>query len=300
MGDEMNTTLLIRTIAPILGAGALAWIGFFLFHNVRIGSTASRHLHQFRPAEIPRSKHEQVGDLLLERLPFALDLDAWETHLRWAQRGGHYPGWSIGRVAFQAMLYALGGCAIVFMNPAPLFFIIPVIAAYFPFVMMRSRANRVRRQVIRALPEAAALTAAEIAANNPPDQALARAAELPGPLAGLIADAVSHAQKSGRPLFSREPVRGALVEVFYHAGLPELRAFASQMDLVAHHGVDSAELMNDTAKTLAREYRERVLMEKEQLDSKLTTAIAFHFFFPAVGILLLALLVPMIQMFTGG
>ena len=163
--------------------------------------------------------------------------------------------------------------------------------------MVRSKANLVRRQVIRALPETAALVAAEISAGSPPEAALLRATELPGPLSGLLTDAVAHARKTGRPLFSRMPVRGALVEVFDASRLPELRAFALQIDEVTGKGIDSADLMNDIARLLAREYRERVMTEKEKLGGKLTTAVAFFFFFPAVLLILAAFLIPMIQMF---
>ncbi len=72
-----------------------------------------------------------------------------------------------------------------------------------------------------------------------------------------------------------------------------------QMDEVASKGVDSAVLMNDAARVLAREYRERVLTEKEKLGGKLTSLVAFHFFFPAVILILMAFLLPMIQMFQG-
>jgi hypothetical protein len=139
-----------------------------------------------------------------------------------------------------------------------------------------------------------------------PEQALSRAASLPGPLSGLLQTACDHAEKTGRPLFSRQqqglsqPVAGALVEVFGQLGLLELRAFALQFDEVASKGVDAPELLNDAARTLAREYRDRVLAEKEQLGGRLTTTVAFYFFFPAILLILAAFLLPMLTLFNGG
>jgi hypothetical protein len=56
--------------------------------------------------------------------------------------------------------------------------------------------------------------------------------------------------------------------------------------------------MNDMARALGREYREHVLSEKEKLSGRLTTIVALHFFFPAVLIILMAFLLPMLDMFS--
>lgn len=285
---------IIQSIAPFLGAGALALAAYYLVRIVRIEGTASRHLKIYQVESGPGGL-DTLGEKLAKTLPFSTS--TWQDHLKWAQRGGHYLGRSIGSLTITALLYAGGSTLVLVFNPAPIFFLLPFVVFVYPFVAMRSKANLVRRKVVRALPEVAALVAAEISAGNPPEQALTRAGQLPGPLSGLIAEAVAHSRKTGRPLFSRKPVHGALVEVFQETRLPALRAFASQIDLVAHHGVDSAELMTDVARGLAREYHERVMVEKEELGGKLTTRVAFFFFFPAVTILLMAFLIPLLEMF---
>ena len=57
-------------------------------------------------------------------------------------------------------------------------------------------------------------------------------------------------------------------------------------------------LLNDMARALAREYRARVMTEKEKLGGRLTTLVALHFFFPAVIIILMAFLLPLLNMFS--
>ena len=82
------------------------------------------------------------------------------------------------------------------------------------------------------------------------------------------------------PLFSRGSTPGALKQVFDGADLPALRAFASQLDLVAERGVEGAELMSEIASSLAREYREQILEATEKLDGRLTMAVAVFYFMP--------------------
>jgi tight adherence protein C len=283
-----------HTLAPLLAAVSLSWIAYFLVRNVRIEGTASRHLQDFRASAGP-SKEARFGERMAGMLP--ISLESWREHLSWAQRGGFYRGQTMGNIVFTAFVYALGGLVILLIKPAPLFLLTPLLAGAYPFLALRRKANQVRRKVVRALPETASLVAAEVFSGVPPEGALTRAGGLPGPLSALIAEAVRHARQSGRPLFSRKPVRGALVETFHKSGLPQLRAFASQMDMIVHSGVDSASLMTDLARSLAREYHEQVMVEKEQLGGKITIRLAFFFFFPQVTILLMTFLIPMLQMF---
>ncbi len=243
----------------------------------------------------PKDRREEIGTRVGGMLP--ISLSQWQNHLEWAQRGGYYTGQKFAGIVFNACLYAGGSLLVVLVRPVPVLFLLPVLAFIFPLFAMRSKANAVRKKAVRGLPEMASLVAAEVSAGTPPEQAILRAAELPGPLSGLLGEAVSHARQTGRPLFSRKPVAGALVEVFARTELPALRAFAMQIDEVAGKGVDSAALMNDAARSLAREYRERVMTEKEKLGGRLTSLVAFHFFFPAVLLILMAFLMPMIAVF---
>ncbi len=291
----MIPNFIIQSTAIFLAAASATWAVFMLIGSIRIENPASRRLREFQGDIGQPNRQAEIGERVGGVLP--ISIPKWQNHLEWAQRGGYYPGQKLGGIFFNACLYAAGASLIVLVRPVPVFFLLPVLAFIFPLFAMRSKANAVRKKAVRGLPEMASLVAAEVSAGTPPDQAVLRAAELPGPLSGLLSEAVSHARQTGRPLFSRKPVAGALVEVFSGTRLPALRAFAMQIDEVAGKGVDSAALMNDAARSLAREYRERVMTEKEKLGGRLTSLVAFHFFFPAVLLILMAFLLPMIAMF---
>ncbi len=241
------------------------------------------------------SREELIGKRVAARLPFSLE--AWEAHLRWAQRGGYFKGWGIGRLVFTAMIYASIGAMVLLVNPAPASLLLPLGAAAYPFISVRAKANTVRKRVVRGLPEVAALVAAEMSAGVSPDQAVQRAAVLPGPLTGLLADVLAYARSAGRPLFGRKPIRGALVEVFSQADLPELLSFAAQLDLVAEKGVAGAMLMNEVAGTLGREYRARLDSEVEKLNGRLMLATAVFFFIPFVLVILGSFMAPVMAIF---
>jgi Flp pilus assembly protein TadB len=290
---------ILRLIAPFLGATSLAWVGYTLAKSLRLRSRLGRALEDFYipsgNAERATSRSEQIGDRIAKRLPFSLG--PWEEHLRWAQRGGHFKGWGIGRLVFTAMVCAGAGACSLLINPAPASLLIPLGAAAYPFISLRAKANTVRRRAVRDLPGLATLVAAEMSAGVSPDQAIQRASALPGPLAGLLSDVQVYARAASRPLFGRKPVRGALFDVFSAAGLPELASFAAQLDLVAEKGVSGALLMNDVACTLGREYRARLDSEIEKLDGRLMLATAVFFFIPFVLIILGSFMAPVMAIF---
>ncbi len=289
----------LRLVAPFLGAGTLALVAYFLAGSLHLRSKVGRGLEDYYVStgnNQPRSaRGEQIGERVAERLPFSLE--AWEEHLRWAQRGGYFKGWGMGRLVFSAMIYAGIGALALLVNPAPASLLAPLGAAAYPFISVRAKANTVRKRVVRGLPEVAALVAAEMSAGVSPDQAVQRASLLPGPLTGLLSDVLAYSRSAGRPLFGRKPIRGALVEVFSQAGLPELMAFAAQLDLVAEKGVAGALLMNEVARTLGREYRARLDSEIEKLNGRLMLATAFFFFIPFVLVILGSFMVPVMAIF---
>jgi tight adherence protein C len=289
---------ILRTLLPFLAASVLALATYSLTASLHFRPRIARGLQDFyATAGSPGapSAGDQIGDQIARRLPFSLE--AWEAHLKWAQRGGYFQGWGLGRLVFTSLVYGLAGGAVLLLNPAPTALCVPLAAAAYPFVSMRAKANTARKRVVRGLPEVAALVAAEMSAGTSPEGALQRASSLPGPLTGLLAEALAFARSAGRPLFGRKPVRGALVEVFGQAGLPELQAFATQLDLVAEKGVAGAHLMNEVARNLAREYRARLDSEVEKLNSRLMLATAVFFFIPFVLIILGSFMAPVLTLF---
>jgi Flp pilus assembly protein TadB len=290
---------LAHQLAPWLAACGLAGAAFWLATTLRIETGATKALHDFQASPSEPSSGEQIGERIGGKLP--IPRPTWEDHLRWAQRGGSYSGWSFGRLVFIAVLYALCGAGVLFFNPAPVSLAAPLLAAVFPFFSVRSKANRVRKEAARSLPELAALVAAEMAADVPAEQALQRAAELPGPLAGLLREAQKQSQQTGRPMFSRksggQTIQGMLVEVFGETRLSALRAFASQLDRVSQKGVAGAEQMNDIARSMANEYRSGLLSATKKLDSQLVLATAMFFFIPFVMVILGSFMLPILSLF---
>ena len=289
----------LHLLAPILGASTLAWMVSYLVKNLRIRPKTLRYLDDFYAAAgntKPRtSRGDRIGSQIAERLPFSFE--TWEAHLKWAQRAGYFKGWGVGRLVFMAMIYGCLGACVVLVNPAPVSLLIPLGAAAYPFISLRAKANTARKRVIRNLPELATLIAAEMSAGVSPEQAIQRASALPGMLTGLLQEALAYSRSSGRPLFGRKPVTGALVEVSSRAGLPEYLSFATQLDLVAEKGVAGAALMNEMARTLAREYRSRLDSEVEKLNGRLMLATAIFFFIPFVLIILGSFIAPVMAIF---
>jgi tight adherence protein C len=143
--------------------------------------------------------------------------------------------------------------------------------------------------VKRALPEAAALIAAEMSAGGSAEAAVTRAASLPGPLGKLINDVMQTAQSSGRLIFSRDTIEGVMVEKFTIYQMPHLEAFARQIDLVASKGAEGPKQMGEVARGLAREYRSDVAKSAEQLSNKLLVPITLYIFIP----FMLAIFIPL-------
>jgi Flp pilus assembly protein TadB len=289
----------LRLIAPFLGASTMAWLAYFLASNLRIRPKAGRALEDFYAfagnTRRATARSEQLGNKIVERLPFSLD--AWKDHLKWAQRGGYFKDWGVGRLVLMSMFFASVGACVILVNPAPISLLVPVGAAAYPFISVRAKANTVRKRVIRSLPELATLVAAEMSAGISPDQAIQRLSALPGALTGLLSEVLAYTRSAGHPLFGRKPIPGALVEVFSQANLPELISFAAQLDMVAEKGVAGALLMNQVARTLSREYRSRLDSGVEKLNGRLMLATAVFFFIPFVLIILGSFIAPVMAIF---
>jgi len=284
-------------MSQILIALSLAFFAFGVLVNIPWGrSRISKALADYYAEQMPskESRAEAIGTAVAGRL---LSLEVWEDHLRWAQRGGHYVGQSLGGILFQSLLFGGLGLLVLLINPAPVSFLIPIMAFAYPLVRLRSKANTTRKMVFRALPEVAALLAAELAAGVAPDVAVSRASALHGPLSELMKEAIAQSRSTGRPLFSRKPITGTLLAVMTSAGIPALHAFGSQLDLVASKGVAGAVLMSEIARTLGQEYRARLQSQVEKLDSQLVLVVAIFFFVPFVALLLFAVLQPIFEIF---
>jgi len=224
-----------------------------------------------------------------------------EWNLRWAQRNGEYKGQElVSAVILKVALYGLVGLALPLLHPAPVSWFAPLILGALPLTTLQRKGEDARKRALRGVPEAATLVAAELAANVAPEQAIERAAVLPGPLSVLISDTLETSRQEGRPLFSHGETPGVLRRVFNEAGVPALSAFAAQLDIVAEKGVEGAFLMSEIARSLAREHREMVLNDTEKLDGRLTVAVAMFYFIPMFVLIVGSFFAAVLTSMAGG
>ena len=276
-------------VAP-LAAGLVAFIAYGYFRKVDLsfGRSASSRLEQFAVAD-RRGLTDRLGDSLMDR--FGLTFESLEHELRWAQLANFYEGKTVGSVIGQSLLYAVVGLTYIltFKAFSPIFLGGILVAAYYPILGLKGRGGDARQMVKRALPEAAALIAAEMSAGGSAETAVTRAANLPGPLGVLITEVISDTQRSGRLVFSREAIEGVMVAKFTELRMPNLEAFARQIDMVASKGADGPRQMDAVARGLAREYRSDVAKSAEGLSNKLLVPITLYIFIP----FMLAIFVPL-------
>jgi Flp pilus assembly protein TadB len=287
----------MQMVIVLLAGATAAVVGFIITSSLSLEQPTSRRLGKFA-GTIPTGLTEEIGGTVLKY--FRRDMSGMLGNLDWAQLGGSFEGWTlatlIGRCAIFAgawivlgfvlsngdLLITIGGAALV---------------GFLPIIQVNSKAGDVKKQVAREVPEIAALVAAELAAGNAPDVAIDRASQVPGPLGRLLSRALADSRSSGKPLFSRKPVRGTLVELLLAAGLSQLTAFGAQLDLVATKGVSGAEMMADISRAISREYFEHVMSAAEALEGNLVVPSAIFFFLPFTMAILLPIMTSISSVF---
>ena len=283
----------VQRFASFLGAAAIAVIGFWLSRGITLQRDTTRRLADFAETS-QQDIFERVGSRLVDRL--GLSLTAWKNNLFWAQLGGHYPGMRAGGMLGRMLLFTLLALGYVAITDAPpILWSVVILALVFIPARVSSRAQDTRREVKRQLPEIASLIAAETAAGASAEQAVERAMQFPGELSELLRSAVAETKQAGKPLFSRESLKGVLLMRFERIGLPALISFASQLDLVASMGVEAPHMMASVAKLFATEYLAEVRTAAEQLENNLLIPVVFFFFIPFVISLLLPLMVSIFE-----
>ncbi|HEY57630.1 MAG TPA: hypothetical protein G4O04_03675 [Anaerolineae bacterium] len=286
---------MMALLGIILAGLGLAWLGYAGVSWALERTTGYHHLLDFRASQgqgqAQSSRAEKAALGLFARF---FSLDIWERRLRWAQRSGRMTGQTLGNIALQSLGFGFLGLVLALITGVPVLSLAVPLGLALPWVRLYSAAEDAKEATTRDLPAVASIVAAELAAGTPPEEAVRRAAVLPGPLAGLLADALTFARETGRPLFApaNAPVRGAVVEVFSREGVPALAVFARQLNVVAVKGAEGARLMSGVAQSLADEYQALLERRIEQLDSRIWPVIALFFFFPFVAVLLLVNLVP--------
>ena len=262
------------------------------------GPSSARALADYTGQIRPASPVEQFGAWLEKKSPALADRLSMKQHLRWLELTGHAPSSAMLLGQSAALLLLFLFLSMILRNTA--FLILAFLAAAYPYIRVRSRANEVRRKVDRALPDLAALISAEMAAGNPPDKALRRAAEWGGPLAAIVQRAVQHSATSGIPLFGRDRMEGALVRIVSRYDLTSLQSFVRQLDLAARKGSAGPDQMQRLARTLILTHKERALREAEKLDGRLAVPAVLFFFLPFLVFILAPMLYPVLNVLGGG
>ena len=240
----------------------------------------------------PTSPVEQFGLWLEKKAPSLADRLSMKQYLRWLELTGAAP--SQAMLLGQSGLAFLGLASLALMLGNTALLGLALLGAAYPFIRVRSMANNVKKRVDRALPDLAALISAEMAAGNPPDKALRRAAEWGGPLAAIVQRAVQLSTTSGLPLFSRERMEGTLVQTVSRFDLPALQSFMRQLDLAARKGSAGPEQMQRLAHTLILGHKERALREAEKLDGQLAVPAVLFFFLPFMMFILAPMMYPIL------
>jgi len=279
-----------KELVALIAAALIALLAYSYFRKVDLvfGRSASARLEKYAVAD-RRGLTDRIGDSIMDR--FGLTFESLQHELRWAQLGGLYEGKTVGSVLGKSLLYATFGLVYVLMfkSFSPIFILGIAVAAYYPILGLKGRGGDTRQMVKRALPEAAALIAAEMSAGGSAETAVTRAASLPGPFGKLVQDVSQTAQRGGRLIFSRDIIDGVMVEQFTKYRMTQLEAFARQIDLVASKGAEGPKQMSEVARGLAREYRSDVAKSAEQLSNKLLAPITLYIFIP----FMLAIFVPL-------
>ena len=288
----------IEPYIPIFAALIISILAFTFINgfDFSFGKSAASRVGDFASVD-RRGFTDKLGDSLMDKL--GLSSASLELNMLWAKLGGMYKNKSVGSVIGQGLVFA--GLVIAFMvlsgNYSLTVMGLVFLAGYYPIMSLSGDARKVREEVQRTLPESASLIAAEMMAGSSAETAVTRASVLPGSLSRMITEAVESAQQDGRLLFSRDKIQGVLLAHLRKYQMPQLDAFASQVDLVSSRGSDGPAQMAEVVRGLAREYRSEITKQAEALDSKLLMPITAFFFIPLLAVVFIPLGVSILQTF---
>ncbi len=282
----------IRQIVALIFALVVAFLTYRLARTIRFERGAAARVSGMIASE-EKSLFDRYGEKYVKARPVTL-----ADNLRLAQLAGRYVGWTVGGVIARSVVY--GGLALAYLlltRPGLVFWLLVPLAAYYPIMRVNGAADDARRMIQRSLPEAATVLASEMAAGASPEQALVRAAQIPGPLGTILSHAVAETRRSARPAFSRGTAEGVVLEVLSQYNLPSLTRFALQLDRVAGKGVEAPRVIGEVARGFAREYRAQVQQAAASLDNQLLAPMTLFFFFPFLVAMLLPLMLALFGAF---
>ncbi len=282
----------LRQIVALVMAAVAAFAAYRLARTIKFERGAAARVSGMLDGG-RQSAFDRYGERYIKTRPAGL-----QDHLKISQLGGKFVDWTVGGLIARSVVY--GGAALAYLlltQPGPLFWLIVPVAAIYPIMRVRSAANETRAEIQRLMPETATALAAEMSAGASPEQALSRAAEIPGPLGKILKEAVSESSRSGRPAFTSGTADGVVLEVLARYNLPALLRFGVQLDQVAGKGVEGPRVMSEVARGFAREYRAHVQMAAASLDNTLLMPMTIFFFAPFMVAILLPILLALFSAF---
>ena len=282
----------IRQLVALVLAAVAAFFAYRLARSLKFERGAAARVSGMVDTG-RQSAFDRYGEMYIRARPASL-----ADHLKMVQLSGKYEDWTVGGIIARSLVY--GGAVLIYLlltRPGAILWLALPIAAYYPIMRVRSAANDTRTEIQRLLPETATALAAEMSAGASPEQALSRAAEIPGPLGKILKEAVSESSRSGRPAFTSGTADGVVLEVLARYNLPALLRFGVQLDQVAGKGVEGPRVMSEVARGFAREYRAQVQMAASSLDNTLLMPMTLFFFAPFMAAILLPVLLALFSAF---
>ncbi len=263
--------------------------------NLSFSSSAASRMSRFAESR-DRPVPLRVGEGLISRL--GLDLSEWGINLRWANLAGQYLDGSTAYVLGLSVLMGAGaGFLGLVLLRNPLALLAAGLAFFYPSMQLGSAAEKSRTEARRSLPEAAAFIAGEMAAGVGIEEALVRASRLPGVIGNIIAEAKIDADTSHQLLLSHAGTPGSFRGYCDTLAVPQLSAFAAQIDMVALRASDGPQQMSSVAKGLARDYRGEVTRNASNLENQLLIPTTIYFFLPMLATLLVPLFIGVLALF---
>jgi tight adherence protein C len=282
----------VRQIVALVLAALAALIAYRMARSIKFERGAAARVSGMLDGS-NQSAFDRYGEQYIKTRPVSL-----ADNLKMAQIGGKYENWTVGGMLARSVVYGAAALGYLLLTqPGPVFWLAVPIAAYYPIMRVRSAANNTRTEIQRLMPETATALAAEMSAGASPEQALSRAAEIPGPLGKILKEAVSESSRSGRPAFTSGTAEGVVLEVLAKYNLPALLRFGVQLDQVAGKGVEGPRVMSEVARGFAREYRAQVQMAAASLDNTLLMPMTVFFFAPFMAAILLPILLALFSAF---
>lgn len=281
---------------PLAAGLVIALIAYSVLSNLNLSFSSSTEGRISRFAEGRKSVSDRVGEGVMSRL--GLDLGDWDVNLRWAQLAGEYLGASTASVLGLSVLYGGGAGLLAFvLLKNPLALLVGAAAFFYPSMQLNGAAEKARTEARRGLPEAAAFIAGEMAAGVSVEEALGRASRLPGVIGSIIGEAKVVADTSHQLLLAHAGSSGTFRAFCDALGVPQLSAFAAQIDMVALRGAEGPRQMSSVAKGLARDYRSEVTRNASNLDNQLLFPTTIYFFVPMLATLLVPLFMGIFSLF---